>query len=307
MQETNLGYKAGELSLSPEAVFHRNQVTLHRCSRKYETCQNHQQTKVAVSDWLWRRDAVLLTVKGNMQNSIQQTEISPFLRAAGTLGNETHIPNIEDVVLIFICATAVRVLRVDRVVINCRTCVVRVAVVTGRWCALLWARQQWVLVATLGSLDSSLCSVPLRLAQNGCFSCLGKAHACGSLGRLCTVKPNPREQLRTTQHRDRSMLPLKTNAGRGRTLSLAGAMSQAFICWIIQRDSLRLWRRPSAIPHMTVWQRCTSCSVKLPLSYLPWKLRTHKCSDSCTRRADIPSHSIKTHNLLVQFNKELLV
>lgn len=177
VQETNLGYKARELSLSPEAAFHHIQITTHGCSLNSEPYRHHQQTKVAVRDWFWRRDAVLLTVKGNMQNSIQEIEISPFLRAAGPLANETHVLIIEDADMIFICATAVCVLHVDRVVINCRTCVVRVAVVTVRWCKLLWARQRWMLVATLGSRDSSLCPVPLRLAQNGRFSCL-KAHAC---------------------------------------------------------------------------------------------------------------------------------
>lgn len=77
---------------------------------------------------------MLLTVKGNMQNSIQEIEISPFLRAAGPLANGLIL---EDADMIFICATAVCVLHVDRIVINCRTCVVRVAVVTVRWCKLL--------------------------------------------------------------------------------------------------------------------------------------------------------------------------
>lgn len=80
---------------------------------------------------------MLLTVKGNMQISIQETAISPFSRTAGPLGNETHVLIIGDADMIFICATAVCVLRGVGVVINCRTCVVRVAVVTVRWCKLL--------------------------------------------------------------------------------------------------------------------------------------------------------------------------
>lgn len=80
---------------------------------------------------------MLLAVKGNMQISNQETAISPFLRAAGPLGNVTQVLIIEDADMIFICAAAVCVLRVDHVAINCRTCVVRVAVVTVRWCKLL--------------------------------------------------------------------------------------------------------------------------------------------------------------------------
>lgn len=88
--------------------------------------------------------------------------------------------------------------------------------------------------------------------------------------------------------------------GGDAALALDGARSQAFSCWIIHTDSRRPWRRPSAIPHMTVWQRCTSCSMKVPLSYLPWKLRTHRATFAShhphfpwitltkTIRADIP-------------------
>lgn len=101
-----------ELSLSPEAACHQNQITLHRWCLKSEPYQNHQQTTVGFSDWFWSRDAVLLTMKGNMQISIQETVISPFSRAAGPLGNETHVLIIEDADMIFICATAVCVLRV---------------------------------------------------------------------------------------------------------------------------------------------------------------------------------------------------
>lgn len=57
-------------------------------------------------------------------------------------------------------------LPVDRVVINCRTPVVRVTVVTVRCCKLLCAKQRRVLVATLGDLDTSLCMVSLRLPYN---------------------------------------------------------------------------------------------------------------------------------------------
>lgn len=40
-----------------------------------------------------------------------------------------------------------------------------------------------------------------------------------------------------------------------------------------QADSLRLLPRPSAILHMTMWQGCTSCSLKLPEDYLSPLLR----------------------------------
>lgn len=61
------------------------------------------EKKVALSDWIWRRDAV----KGNKQTSIQERAINPF-RAAGPSGNERHVLIIEDADMIFMC--------------NCRLC-----------------------------------------------------------------------------------------------------------------------------------------------------------------------------------------
>lgn len=205
VQETNLGYKARELSLSPEAAFHHIQITTHGCSLNSEPYRHHQQTKVAVRDWFWRRDAVLLTVKGNMQNSIQEIEISPFLRAAGPLANETHVLIIEDADMIFICATAVCVLHVDRVVINCRT-------MCGQSCCGNCKMVQ----ATLSEAAMDACG---DLGESGFFFVSCTFEACSewtffmskssrmSLCCFCTVK-NPRIAL-TTEHRGRRLATIK--------------------------------------------------------------------------------------------------
>lgn len=142
----------------------------------------------------------------------------------------------------------------------------------------------------------------------------------GSSSQLCRVHLCPRTAS-TSRHRVRSVATVEDKYWRRHRTLLA--MSQAFLCWIIHRDSPRLLQQPVAIRHMTMWQRRTSCSVKLPLSYLPWKLRTPRRNNSCTasswarinldqqQDADFPRDIltvVSKHNMCCgnTFSKELL-
>lgn len=129
--------------------------------------------------------------------------------------------------------------------------------------------------------------------MNILFSC--PTHG-GSSSQLCRVHLCPRKAS-TSRHRVRSVANVLDKYWRRHRTLLA--MSQAFICWIIHRDSPRLLQQPVAIRHMTVWQRRTSCSMKLPLSYLPWKLRTPRRNSSCKASTWARINLDQKHDLLI--------
>lgn len=70
-QETNLGHSGGELSV-PRLSFIKVRSLFIALLWNLSSYQNHRQTKVAVSNWFWRRDAALLTVTKTLSSRKQR-------------------------------------------------------------------------------------------------------------------------------------------------------------------------------------------------------------------------------------------